>query len=88
MFGGAGGNAVAAAADVKSDVYGYRSCPDCGTTVQRSRLDGHTCGPERFLAHQTLKARWGLERLEDDLDAWLATPAGEFQAYLARRGGS
>jgi hypothetical protein len=38
------------------------------------------------LAHQTLKGRWALERLEDDLAAWLDTPEGGFQAYLARRG--
>jgi hypothetical protein len=68
-------------------VYGYRTCPGCGTAVQRTRLaaGGHECGPERRLAHQTMKGRWGLQRLEDDLAAWLDTPEGGFQAYLARR---
>jgi hypothetical protein len=68
-------------------MYGYRACPDCGVAVQRARLesDGHDCAPERLLSHQTLKARRGLERLEDDLAFWLTTPAGAFQAYLARR---
>jgi len=68
-------------------MYGYRSCPHCGVAVQRSRLEAdlHACGPERVLAHQAMKGRWALERLEDDLAAWLDTPAGGFQAYLARR---
>jgi hypothetical protein len=70
-------------------MYGYRSCPHCGVAVQRALLesDGHACGPDRFLSHQTLKARWALRGLEDDLAAWLDTPAGAFEAYLARRGG-
>ena len=68
-------------------MYGYRSCPDCGAAVQRARLEAnaHDCAPERFLSHQTLKARRGLDRLEDDLAWWLSTPAGGFQAFLARR---
>ena len=58
--------------------------------MQRARLEsnGHDCVPERLLAHQILKARRGLERLEDDLAWWLATPAGAFQAFLARRDAS
>jgi len=69
-------------------MYGYRSCPRCGVAVQRTRLaaDLHACGPDRVLTHQTMKGRWALQRLEDDLAAWLDTPAGGFQAYLARRG--
>jgi hypothetical protein len=69
----------------KSGVYGYRACPDCGATVQRTALDAHECAPERFISHQMLKARHGLERLEEDLARWLATPMGAFQAFLARR---
>ena len=68
-------------------MYGYRACPDCGAAVQRARLAAHShdCVPERFIAHQTLKARRGLERLEDDLARWVSTPRGGFQAFLARR---
>lgn len=70
-------------------MYGYRACPDCGAAVQRARLviDGHACPPERYVAHQAMKARRGLERLEEDLAGWLSTPAGQFQAFLARRAG-
>jgi hypothetical protein len=69
----------------KSGVYGYRACPDCGATVQRAVLDAHECAPERFITHQMAKARHGLDRLEEDLAGWLATPRGAFQAFLARR---
>jgi hypothetical protein len=68
-------------------MYGYRACPECGTAVQRARLDAnaHYCDPERVISHQALKARRGLDRLEDDLAFWLTTPEGAFQAFLARR---
>ena len=69
----------------KSGVYGYRACPECGATVQRTVLDAHECAPERFKSHQMAKARQGLDRLEEDLARWLATPKGAFQAFLARR---
>src|SRR3954454_3714110 len=70
-------------------VYGYRACPECGAAVQRGVLDsaGHVCAPERYAAHQTMIARRGLERLEEDLAWWLTTPAGKFQAFLAERAG-
>jgi hypothetical protein len=60
-------------------VYGYRACPDCGATVQRAALDAHECAPERFISHQMAKARHGLDRLEEDLAGWLATPGGAFK---------
>jgi hypothetical protein len=41
--------------------------------------------PEQRIAHQVLKARLGLERLERDLAHWLETPTGRFAAFLARR---
>jgi hypothetical protein len=70
-----------------SEMYGYRACPDCGIAVQRARLEGyaHDCDPERLISHQALKARRGLDRLEDDLAWWVTTPQGGFQAFIARR---
>ena len=68
-------------------MYGYRACPECGAAVQQAVLetDAHSCAPERYTAHQTMIARRGLERLEEDLAWWLSTPAGKFQAFLAER---
>ena len=67
--------------------YGYRACPSCGVAVKRSQLDAdmHECTPERFISHQIVKARRELDRFEEDLASWLSTPAGAFQAFLARR---
>jgi hypothetical protein len=58
--------------------------------VRRARLEAaaHDCSPARYVSHQTWKGRRGLDRLEDDLTGWLATPAGRFQAFLAQRGSS
>jgi hypothetical protein len=68
-------------------VIGYRSCPHCGTAVQAARLaaGGHDCPPHRYVEHQTLLARDGRERLEEDLARWLRTPDGRFALYRARR---
>jgi hypothetical protein len=70
-------------------MHGYLSCPDCGLAVQAARLATaeHDCVPERRIAHQLLKARLGVERLEQDLARWLETPRGRFAAFLARRSG-
>lgn len=67
--------------------YGYLACPGCGVAIQRSELkdDLHRCVPERFVSHQTRQARPGLDRIEEDLASWLATPPGAFQEFLARR---
>lgn len=69
------------------NTYGYRSCPECGIAVQGARLASaeHTCSSERRLAHQMLKGRVGIDRLEHDLARWLETPRGRFAAFLARR---
>ena len=44
----------------------------------------HDCPAERYIAHQVLKARPGVERLEHDLARWLRTPHGRFAAFYAR----
>ena len=67
-------------------MYGYRSCPECGVAVQAARLvaDEHDCPAERYIAHQMLKARPGVQRLEQDWTRWLQTPQGRFAAFYAR----
>jgi hypothetical protein len=67
-------------------MYGYRSCPDCGLAVQAARLasDEHDCATDRYVDHQVLKARSGLDRLEQDLARWLHTPQGRFAVFSAR----
>jgi hypothetical protein len=67
-------------------MYGYRACPECGVAVQAARLaaDDHDCPPDRYIAHQLLRASAGLERLEHELARWLQTPQGRFAAFYAR----
>jgi hypothetical protein len=68
-------------------MFGYRTCPECGAAVQAATLaaEAHECAPDRYVAHQLLKARHGIERLEQDLARWLQTPQGRFEAFYARR---
>jgi hypothetical protein len=68
-------------------VFGYRTCPECGVAVQAASLSAgsHECAHERFVAHQVLKARHGIDRLERDMESWLDTPEGRFAAFYARR---
>jgi hypothetical protein len=68
-------------------MYGYLSCPECGVAVRAARLAtaAHDCSAERRIAHQMLRGRVGIERLEHDLAGWLETPRGRFAAFLARR---
>lgn len=68
-------------------MYGYKPCPDCGAAVQRATLQAgsHECNEERYIAHQAMIAKQGLERLENDLELWLGTNLGMFQQFLAER---
>ena len=62
-----------------SGPFGYATCTGCGVAVQRRVLpDGHDCEPERYARHQAL-------RFDEALGAWLATPAGAFARFYARR---
>jgi hypothetical protein len=56
-------------------VYGYTRCPTCGLSVPAAQLEGagHECRAENIVAHQTLKARRSLERLEQDIAAYIET---------------
>ena len=59
--------------------FGYGVCAGCGAAVQRRVLAGaHDCEPERYARHQA-------RRLDGALAAWLATPAGAFAQFYARR---
>ena len=68
-------------------MYGYRACPECGAAVQRAILEAgnHTCAEERLVAHQTMIARRGLDRLEEDLEKHLTTNQGKYEQVVAKR---
>jgi hypothetical protein len=69
-----------------SGPFGYTTCSGCGAAVQRRVLgDGHDCEPARYARHQARLLHWGRHGFDDALRAWLATPAGAFAQFYARR---
>jgi hypothetical protein len=66
--------------------FGYGVCDGCGAAVRRRALIGeHTCDPERYAAHQALRLHWRRGGFDEAVRAWLASPAGRFAEYYARR---
>jgi hypothetical protein len=60
-------------------------CPDCGASVPREEVGAHECEEERRLDFVVLQLRDELEQFEDELGAWLDSPAGRFATWLAER---
>jgi hypothetical protein len=59
-------------------------CPECGASIA---LDGgdHECDEERRHWHQLFLVNGEMERLEDELRAYLSSPEGQFEAFYAER---
>jgi hypothetical protein len=66
--------------------FGYAACDGCGVAVRRRLLPhAHECDPERYAAHQASRLHWKRHGFEDAVRAWLASPAGRFAQFCARR---
>jgi hypothetical protein len=63
----------------------YLPCPDCGGAVDRAAAEEHVCDAERSLQFQLFRVRVELERFDEELASYLATPAGRFEVYYAER---
>jgi hypothetical protein len=61
-------------------------CPECGASVARGDSETHACDEERRLDYLVIQHRDELERFDEELGAWLDSPAGQFAAWLAERG--
>jgi hypothetical protein len=59
-------------------------CPDCGASIEVGKI-GHECEHERWLDYQLFQLRDELRAFDEQLAAWLATPAGRFEAWYAAR---
>jgi hypothetical protein len=71
---------------VPSGPFGYAVCAGCGVAVQRRVLaSGHDCDSERYARHQAARLHWTHRGFDDAVRAWLATPAGQFAQFSARR---
>jgi len=56
----------------------YARCLDCGAAVACVSWHAHVCDLEELVEHQ-------LNGLEDEIDAYLASPRGLFESWWATR---
>lgn len=63
----------------------YLSCPECGASVERVQSDLHRCDPERLLDFRMFGLREEIDTFDLRLTAFLNSPHGQFQRWLAER---
>jgi hypothetical protein len=61
----------------------HMPCPDCGASIPVGSPQGHVCDETQRLDFRLVELRPGIERVADDLAAWLETPHGRFARWLA-----
>jgi hypothetical protein len=61
-------------------------CPECGASVARGDAETHTCDAERRLDYLVVQHQDELARFDEELGAWLDSPAGRFAAWRAEHG--
>lgn len=57
------------------------SCEDCGQNIFELP---HECSLSQWAAHQFLKLQPEVEGLGSEIDTYLATPEGRFEAWYAQ----
>jgi len=60
-------------------------CSDCGAAVERSRKDPHVCDRGRLLDYQMFQLRDEVAGVEGEIGAYLDSPIGRFELWLAER---
>lgn len=63
----------------------HMPCAACGASVPRWEEHTHECDGERRVEYELFQLRAELDGLTDELHAYLASPAGEFEAWCATR---
>jgi hypothetical protein len=63
----------------------HMPCDDCGASLSRAERDEHVCVRDDWARYQAFQLRDELEEIEHELALYLATPAGRFAAWDARR---
>ena len=64
----------------------HMPCPECGASVAVSDGAGsHLCDHERRVDYRLLELHPAIEQFDSDLAAWLDSPAGRFEQWLAER---
>jgi hypothetical protein len=63
----------------------HMPCAECGASVRVRELDEHTCDPERRLEYRIFQMRDEVAGFEHGLGAYLDSPHGRFEQWLAER---
>jgi hypothetical protein len=63
----------------------YMPCEDCGASVDRTAPEPHRCSPERRADYQMFALREDVARFGARLRAYLDSPRGRFEVWLAAR---
>lgn len=63
----------------------FMPCHECGASVDRTRLPGHECSPERLADFAVFGLRDEIAQLEIGIRHYLATSPGRFESWLAAR---
>lgn len=61
----------------------YAPCPECGAAVPRDAEAAHECEAERRLDFQMFQLREEVEQLEEQVETWLGSTRGRFEAWYA-----
>ena len=63
----------------------HMPCAECGASLDASEREEHVCDPERLLAYRVFQLRDEVAGFEGVLEAYLDSPQGRFQQWLAER---
>jgi len=63
----------------------FMPCPDCGASLDEEERATHACERERWLDYQLFQLRHEVAAFEGELQAYLASLRGQFEAWYAAR---
>ena len=63
----------------------HMPCTVCGASVRMNAREGHTCDPERRLEYHLFQLRDEMAGFDLGLGAYLDSPQGRFEQWLAER---
>jgi hypothetical protein len=63
----------------------YVPCRECGASIARGETSAHVCDQERWLDYQLFERREEVERLTEEVAAYLDSPDGRFERWCAER---
>lgn len=67
------------------DMSRYLPCAECGASVDRTATTPHVCNPDRLAEFRMFAVRDEVAGFDAEYQAYLATPHGRFDQWLAAR---